>query len=247
VCRSHLLHAFAPKNIERPRNFSKFLTRFDFYRGLKRLNPPLPNHGQHSALHGVGRRRQVVSLCRKRSGTAKTCHCDRGRPIDEHVYKNSHVFIDHVNLRQVVCAERLWETRGSRLPLRGVIGLWIGVGSLWNLDGPRRSPTGRGRRAVSAGSPSSEADFSRREESCIDREQIEPLHCNREWQCLDCELQLLCLNGKQFGLHRPRLLRREKQCSHADAPQFPALPTKTHCLWGEWRSFPVANVRPHVP
>ena len=33
----------------------------------------------------------------------------------------------------------------------GVIRLWIGIGSLGNLDGPRRrSPTGRGPRAVSA-------------------------------------------------------------------------------------------------
>jgi hypothetical protein len=47
--------------------------------------------------------------------------------------------------------ERLWETHGFRLPLRGVIRLWIGLGSLWNLDGPRRRrPAGRGRRAVSA-------------------------------------------------------------------------------------------------
>ena len=59
-----------------------------------------------------------------------------------------------VNLRPVVRPERLWETRGSRLPLRGVIRLWIGIGSLWNLDGPRRrSPTGRGPRAVSAEVP----------------------------------------------------------------------------------------------
>jgi hypothetical protein len=36
---------------------------------------------------------------------------------------------------QVVCPERLRETRGSRLPLRGVIRLWIGIGSLGNLDG----------------------------------------------------------------------------------------------------------------
>ena len=55
------------------------------------------------------------------------------------------------DLRQVVRLERLWETRGSRLPLRGVIRLWIAIGSLWNLDRPRqRSPTGRGPRAVSA-------------------------------------------------------------------------------------------------
>ena len=32
--------------------------------------------------------------------------------------------------------EQLWETRGSSLPLHGVIGLWIGIGSLWNLDRP---------------------------------------------------------------------------------------------------------------
>ena len=52
---------------------------------------------------------------------------------------------------QAVRLERLWETRGSRLPLRGVIRLWIAIGSLWNLDRPRqRSPTGRGPRAVSA-------------------------------------------------------------------------------------------------
>ena len=41
-----------------------------------------------------------------------------------------------VNLRQVVGPEQLWETRGSSLPLHGVIGLWIGIGSLWNLDRP---------------------------------------------------------------------------------------------------------------
>jgi hypothetical protein len=59
-------------------------------------------------------------------------------------------FIDHVNLRQVVRPERLWETRGSRLPLRGVIRLWISVGSLLEHRPRRRSPTGRGPRAVSA-------------------------------------------------------------------------------------------------
>ena len=60
-------------------------------------------------------------------------------------------FIDHVNLRQVVRPDLLWETRGSRLPLRGVIGLWIDTSSLRNLDRPRqRTPTGRGPRAVSA-------------------------------------------------------------------------------------------------
>ncbi len=74
------------------------------------------------------------------------------------------------------------------------------------------------------GSPSSERRFLVAEKSLASsREQIEPLHCNREWQSLDCELQLSRPNGK-FGLPRPRLLRREKQCSHADAPQFPALP-----------------------
>ena len=58
--------------------------------------------------------------------------------------------VDVSNLRNNL-VEQLWETRGSRLPLRGVIGLWIGSGSLWNLDRPRqRSPTGRGPRAVSA-------------------------------------------------------------------------------------------------
>ena len=41
-----------------------------------------------------------------------------------------------VNLRQVVRPERLWETRGSRLPLRSVFRLWIGIGTLWNLDRP---------------------------------------------------------------------------------------------------------------
>ena len=35
-------------------------------------------------------------------------------------------------------------------------------------------------------------------------------------------------DGKQFGLHRPRLLRRETQCSHAGTPQFRSLPTKAH-------------------
>lgn len=59
--------------------------------------------------------------------------------------------MDHVNLRQVVRPRGLWETRSSRLPLRGVIRLWIGIGCPWNLDGPwRRRPTGRGRGAVSA-------------------------------------------------------------------------------------------------
>jgi hypothetical protein len=73
---------------------------------------------------------------------------------NEEVGKSSHGPMDHWNLRQVVCFERLWETRGSRLPLRGVIRLRIGIGSLWNLDGPRRRhPTARGRRAVSAKVP----------------------------------------------------------------------------------------------
>jgi hypothetical protein len=58
-------------------------------------------------------------------------------------------FMDYVALWQVVCPEQLRETRGFRLPLRGVIRLWIGIGSLLNLDGPwRRNPTGRGRRTV---------------------------------------------------------------------------------------------------
>jgi hypothetical protein len=39
-------------------------------------------------------------------------------------------FMDHVNLQQVVRPEQLWETGGSRLPLRGVIRLGIGLGSL---------------------------------------------------------------------------------------------------------------------
>jgi hypothetical protein len=59
-----------------------------------------------------------------------------------------------VNLRPVVRPERLWETRGSRLPLRRVFRLWIGIGSFWNMDGPRRrSPTGRGRCGVNAEVP----------------------------------------------------------------------------------------------
>jgi orotate phosphoribosyltransferase-like protein len=37
----------------------------------------------------------------------------------------------------------LWETRGSRLPLRGVIRLGIGIGSLWNLDGLLREYANR--------------------------------------------------------------------------------------------------------
>src|SRR6185369_2096230 len=46
----------------------------------------------------------------------------------------------------------LWETRGSRLPLRRVFRLWIGIGSLGNLDGPRRRrPTGCGRQIFTAG------------------------------------------------------------------------------------------------
>src|SRR5882724_10851872 len=58
--------------------------------------------------------------------------------------------VDVTNLRNNL-VEQLWETRGSRLPLRGVIGLWIAIGSLWNLDRPRqRSPTGRGSRAARA-------------------------------------------------------------------------------------------------
>ena len=60
--------------------------------------------------------------------------------------------VDVSNLRNNL-VEQLWGTRGSRLPLRGVIRLWIAIGSLWNLDRPRqRSPTGRGSRAVSAAS-----------------------------------------------------------------------------------------------
>src|SRR5450755_5067627 len=67
---------------------------------------------------------------------------------------SSQAFMDHVNLRQVVRPERLWETRGSRLPLRGVIRLRIGIGSLWNLELTWWcSPTGRGRRAVNAEVP----------------------------------------------------------------------------------------------
>jgi hypothetical protein len=68
--------------------------------------------------------------------------------------KAATVLKDYVNLRQVGRPKRLWETRGSRLPLRGVIRLSIGIGSVRNLDGPRRrGPTGRGPRAVSAEVP----------------------------------------------------------------------------------------------
>jgi hypothetical protein len=49
----------------------------------------------------------------------------------------------HGNLRQVVRPERLLETRGSRLPLRGVIRLRIGIGSLWGLDGLLREYANR--------------------------------------------------------------------------------------------------------
>jgi hypothetical protein len=46
----------------------------------------------------------------------------------------------------------LWETHGSRLPLRGVIRSWIGIGSLGNLDGTRRrSPSGCNRQIFIAG------------------------------------------------------------------------------------------------
>jgi hypothetical protein len=73
---------------------------------------------------------------------------------DQQVHKGSHGLVDHGNLRQVVRPERLWKTRGSGLPVRGMIRLWIGIGCPWNLDRPRRrSPTGRGRRAVSAEVP----------------------------------------------------------------------------------------------
>jgi hypothetical protein len=47
--------------------------------------------------------------------------------------------------------EQLWETRGSRLPLPGVFRLWIGIGSLGNLDGPRRRPAGRNRQIFIVG------------------------------------------------------------------------------------------------
>jgi hypothetical protein len=68
--------------------------------------------------------------------------------------KAATVLKDYVNLRQVGRPKRLWETRGSRLPLRGVIRLWIGIGSVRNLDGPRRrGPSGRGPRAVSTEVP----------------------------------------------------------------------------------------------
>ena len=61
------------------------------------------------------------------------------------------------------------------------------------------------RRGISAGSPSSERRFLVAEKVLASsREQIEPLHCNREWQSLDCELQLSRPNGKQFGrIDRP--------------------------------------------
>ena len=64
----------------------------------------------------------------------------------------NHGHTDPCDLRQVARLEQLWEARGSRLPLRGLVRLWIGIGALWNLNGPRRSPTGRGPRAVSPGS-----------------------------------------------------------------------------------------------
>ena len=51
-------------------------------------------------------------------------------------------------------SDRLRETRGPRLPLRRVFRLWIGIGSLWNLDGPRRSsPPGRGCVLLASRSP----------------------------------------------------------------------------------------------
>ena len=75
-------------------------------------------------------------------------HCENlssitsGRSMDTFA-RAATVFIDHVNLRQVVRPGRLWETRGSRLPLRGVIRLWIGIGSLGHLDGPRYDAASR--------------------------------------------------------------------------------------------------------
>src|SRR5882672_4992642 len=49
--------------------------------------------------------------------------------------KAATVLKDYVNLRQVGRPKRLWETRGSRLPLRGVIRLWIDIGSVRSLMG----------------------------------------------------------------------------------------------------------------
>lgn len=54
---------------------------------------------------------------------------------DEEVHNSSHGPMGRGNLRQVAGPERLWETHGAGLPLRGVIRLWIGLGSLWNLNG----------------------------------------------------------------------------------------------------------------
>ncbi len=90
-----------------------------------------------------------------RIGTDKPA-CRKFHQIDAHVSTNEVVpacqpvgqaFMDHVNLRQVVRLERLPETRGSRLPLRRVFRLWIGIGSLWNLDGLRLQSNGSPRLA----------------------------------------------------------------------------------------------------
>jgi hypothetical protein len=61
---------------------------------------------------------------------------------------------DDGDLRQVVRPERYGKPAVFRIPLWGVIRLRIGFGCPWNLDRPRRrSPTGRGRRAVGAEVP----------------------------------------------------------------------------------------------
>jgi len=49
--------------------------------------------------------------------------------------KAATVLKDYVNLRQVGRPKRLWETRGSRLPLRGGVRLWIDIGSVRSLMG----------------------------------------------------------------------------------------------------------------
>jgi hypothetical protein len=55
---------------------------------------------------------------------------------------------------QIVCSERYGKLAVLVFQLRRVFRLWIGIGSLWNLDGSRRrSPTGRGPRAVSGEVP----------------------------------------------------------------------------------------------
>jgi hypothetical protein len=68
----------------------------------------------------------VVSFCSTRVALRPVIVIKAGRSMGTFTGAAT-VVIDHVSLRQGVLPERLWETHGSPLAVRGVFRLWTGM------------------------------------------------------------------------------------------------------------------------